>query len=137
MKQYRITSEHFVPKGETGEADAVMDAADLRELKRLSGIPINEAGAGVYVGGDTPQANEEGITSPVGSNISWTAAERNALIKDCQQEWRCKPGDMLWMLIMFEKPGLKHHSLVELVEKFKETHPEERLPPRRLPGVQA
>jgi hypothetical protein len=137
MKQYRITSEHFVPQGETGEADTVMDPADLRELKRLAGIPITEAEAGVYVGGNTPQAAEAGIVSPVGSNISWTAAERNLLVKECQAEWRCKPGDPLWMLIMFEKPGLKHHSLRDAVEAFKKTHPKEKLPPTKLPGVPA
>jgi hypothetical protein len=133
MKQYRITSDHFVPKGETGETDAVMDASDLRELKRLAGVLISEEG--MWTGNKTtPQAVEAGIESPVGSNISWTASERNALIKDCQHEWRCRPGDLLWMLIMFEKPGLKHHSLQDAVEAFKQTHPKERLPVRPLPG---
>jgi hypothetical protein len=134
MKQYRITSEHFVPQGETGETDAVMDQADLRELQRLAGIPITESGAGMYVGVYTPQSTEFGIQSPVGSNISWTAEERNRLIRACQSEWRCKPGDPLWMLIMFEKPGLKHHSLEDAVKAFQEKNPKERLPVRLLPG---
>ena len=38
MKQYRITSEHFVHQGETGDADAVMDSTDLYQLKKLAGI---------------------------------------------------------------------------------------------------
>lgn len=134
MKQYRITSEHFVPQGETGETDAVMDAADLRELQRLAGIPITESEAGMYGGVNTPQATEGGIQSPVGSNISWTAEERNRLIRECQAEWRCRPGDPLWMLIMFEKPGLKHHSLQDSVKAFQEKNPKERLPIRLIPG---
>jgi len=142
MKQYRITSEHFVPQGETGEVDAVLDPADLNELKRLAGLPfglqedMSTNGAGL-VGGNmdnVPQAQENGLTSPVGSNISWTAAERNALIRNCQSEWRCNPGDPLWMLIMFEKPGLKHHSLQDAVTDFQNKNPKERRPIRQLPG---
>jgi hypothetical protein len=139
MKQYRITSEHFVPQGETGETDAVMDAHDLRELKRLSGLPfdLNEDNGAGLVGGNidnVPQAQETGTTSPVGSNISWTAAERNMLVKTCRLEWRCNPGDTLWMLIMFEKPGLKHRSLQDAVAEFQNKNPKERSPTRRLPG---
>ena len=36
MKQYRYTSEHFVPQGETGDADAIMDAQDLYQIKKLT-----------------------------------------------------------------------------------------------------
>ena len=95
MKQYRITSQHFVHQGETGEPDAVMDPQDLNELKRLAGLPfgINESNGSTGepgpVGGildQVPQAGENGIVSPVGtiqqapygSNISYTAQERNA-----------------------------------------------------------
>jgi hypothetical protein len=128
MKQYRINSEHFVPQDETGETDTVMDPADLRELKRLAGIPITEEG--MWTGNKTtPQAGEEGIQSPVGSNISWTAAERNALVK----EYMTKPGDQLWMLIMFTKPFL-NGSLRDHVERYLEKHPEQRVKSRPLPG---
>ena len=129
MKQYRITSEHFVPQGETGEADTVMDTADLRELKRLAGLPITEAEAGLYAGSTVPQASEVGITSPVGSNISWTAGERNDICK----EYHAKPGDQLWMLIMFTKPFL-NGSLKDHVERYLAKHPEQRYVPKLLPG---
>jgi hypothetical protein len=128
MKQYRITSEHFVPQGETGEVDAVMDSADLRELKRLAGIPITEAEAGMYTGQNTaPQATEDGIISPVGSNISWTASERNALVK----EYGTRPGDQLWMCIMFTKPFF-NGSLKDHIERFLTKRPQDR-PKFKLP----
>ena len=38
MKQYRYTSENFVHQGETGDADAVMDAQDLYQIKKLAGL---------------------------------------------------------------------------------------------------
>ena len=60
MKQYRITSEHFVSKGETGDDDAVMDANDLRELKKLAGLTdLSENSEPGLVGGNidnVPQA---------------------------------------------------------------------------------
>jgi hypothetical protein len=83
MKQYRITQADFVLPGESGESDAVMDTTDLAEIKRLAGITgLLEAGAGMYTGHNTvPQAAETGVQSPVGSNISYTAKERNDLLK--------------------------------------------------------
>jgi hypothetical protein len=130
MKQYRITSENFVAPGESGEQDAVLDPNDLRELKRLAGLPITEEG--MWTGNKTtPQAAEVGIQSPVGSNISWTAAERNALIK----EYQTRPGDQLWMLIMFTKPFF-NGSLRDHVERYLAKHPEQRVKPRPLPGEQ-
>jgi hypothetical protein len=129
MKQYRVTSEHFVPRGETGETDAVMDPADLRDLKRLAGIPITEEG--IWTGNKTtPQGTEVGIESPVGSNISWTAEERNNLIK----EYNTKPGDQLWMLIMFAKPGINHKSLKDQVEDYLRKNPKQRFVPKLMPG---
>ena len=82
MKQYRITSEHFVSPGETGDDNAVMHPDDLAEIKKLAGM-VTEAGAGMYTGHNTvPQAAETGTTSPLGSNISYTAKERNDLLKE-------------------------------------------------------
>ena len=123
MKQYRITSEHFVHQGETGDADAVMDAKDLYELKRLAGITgLLEAEAGVYTGQNTvPQAAETGTMSPVGSNISYTANERNALLK----EYHVMPGTDLWFIINFTLPKLTG-SLRQHVEDYLEKHPEYR-----------
>lgn len=127
MKQYRITSEHFVHQGETGDADAVMHPDDLAQLKKLAGI-VTEAGAGMYTGHNTvPQAAETGITSPVGSNISYTAKERNDLLK----EYHVMPGTDLWFLIMFSLPYMTG-CLRDKVEEYLKEHPEYR--PRSFPN---
>jgi hypothetical protein len=130
MKQYRITSEHFVHQGETGDTDAVMDPKDLYELKRLAGITgLLEAEAGVYTGQNTvPQTSEEGIQSPVGSNISYTANERRQL----ESEYNARPGTDLWFIINFTKPFL-NGSLRDHVERYLEEHPEYRQ--KNLPGA--
>ena len=127
MKQYRITSEHFVLQGETGDADAVMDSRDLYELKRLAGVTgLLEAEAGVYSGQNTvPQAVEDGIESPVGSNISFTAQER----RDLEREYGAKTGTDLWFIINFTKPYL-NGSLRAHVENYLKKHPEYRLKPQ-------
>jgi hypothetical protein len=127
MKQYRITSEHFVPPGETGDADTVMNPDDLAQIKKLAGI-VTEAGAGMYTGHNTvPQAAETGITSPVGSNISYTAKERNDLIK----EYHVMPGSDLWFLINFSLPFMTGN-LRDKVEEYLDKHPEYR--PRSFPN---
>jgi len=126
MKQYHITSEHFVPQGETGETDAVMHPDDLAQIKKLAGI-VTEAGAGMYAGVPTPQAGETGIMSPVGSNISYTAKERNDLLK----EYHVMPGTDLWFLIMFSLPYMTG-SLRDKVEDYLNKHPEYR--PRSFPN---
>jgi hypothetical protein len=127
MKQYRITSEHFVPQGETGETDAVMHPDDLAQIKKLAGI-VTEAGAGMYTGHNTvPQAAETGTTSPVGSNISYTAKERNDLLK----EYHVMTGSDLWFLIMFSLP-LMTGNLRDKVEEYLDQHPEYR--PRSFPN---
>lgn len=120
MKQYRITSENFVLSGESGDDDAVMDAADLAEIKRLAGL--TESGIAA-----TPRASEEGIQSPVGSNISVTGNERREL----EREYGAQPGTDLWFIINFTKPYL-NGSLRAHVEDYLKKHPEYR--PRPLPG---
>ena len=130
MKQYRITSEHFVLQGETGDADAVMDSKDLAELKKLAGITglvEGEAGALSNIP-STPHAGEDGIVSPVGSNISWTASKRREL----EAEYGAHPGDDLWFLINFTKPYL-NGSLRAHVEDYLKKHPEYRKRP--APGA--
>ena len=123
MKQYRITQADFMLPGETGDADAVMDARDLAEIKKLAGITgLLEAEAGMYTGQNVaPQATEDGIESPVGSNISVTAQERRAL----EAEYHAKPGTDLWFIINFTKPYL-NGSLKQHVEKYLSQHPEVR-----------
>lgn len=127
MKQYRITSGHFVPQGETGDVDAVMDVEDLHQIKKLAGL-VTEGGGGALAGMPaTPHANEEGIVSPVGSNISWTANERREL----EREYGAQPGTDLWFIINFTKPYL-NGSLRTHVEDYLKKHPEYR--PRPHPG---
>jgi hypothetical protein len=129
MKQYRITSEHFVPHGETGDDNAVMHPDDLSEIKRLAGIPdIVQEDGGVLAGiAATPRASEEGIQSPVGSNISYTANERREL----EKEYAAQPGTDLWFIINFTRPYL-NGSLRAHVEDYLKKHPEYR--PRPHPG---
>lgn len=124
MKQYRITSEHFVLPGETGEADAVMNADDLHELKKLAGL-VTEGGPGVISGiAATPQASEEGILSAVGSNITTTAAHRNALL----DKYHARPGSRLWFLINFEPVrgmGANTGTLEDKIKALIKQHPDE------------
>jgi hypothetical protein len=131
MKQYRYTSEHFVLPGETGDADAVMDTNDLRELKRLAGLSdLSENSEPGLVGGNidnVPQAQATGIVSPVGSNISYTATDRNALLK----QYSARAGDDLWFIINFTKPGL-NGSVEDHIQRYLKAHPEKRQ--KRLPG---
>ena len=129
MKQYRITQADFMLPGETGDADAVMDARDLAEIKKLAGITgLLEAEAGMYTGQNVaPQATEDGIESPVGSNISVTAQERRALEAECH----AKPGTDLWFIINFTKPYL-NGSVLQKVEQYLKQNPEYR--PKRPPG---
>jgi hypothetical protein len=129
MKQYRITQADFVLPGESGDADAVMDTNDLSEIKKLAGITgLLEAGAGMYTGHNTvPQDAEVGVQSPVGSNISYTAKERNDLLK----EYHVMPGTDLWFLINFSLPYMTG-SLRDKVEEYLNKHPEYR--PRSFPN---
>jgi hypothetical protein len=102
MKQYRITSEHFVTQGETGDADAVMDAHDLAEIKKLAGL-----GAGLLEDYspsntiETPMDNSSRM-SPVGSNISATGMEKRKL----EKENHIKAGSPEWFRLWFSKPYL-------------------------------
>lgn len=126
MKQYRITSEHYVPQGETGEVDAVMHADDLAQLKKLAGV-VTEDGGGISGMAPIPQAGENGIESPVGSNISNTAETRNELMK----EYGAMPGTDLWFIINFTKPYL-NGSVRSHVEQYLKQHPEYRR--KKAPG---
>lgn len=121
MKQYRITSANFVLPGETGNTDAVMDAADLAEIKKLAGI-VTEAEAGVYAGiGTTPVTNtvDDYSMSPVGSNISCTARERDELMA----KYNARPGTDLWFIINFTKPYL-NGSVEDKIKEYLQRHPE-------------
>jgi hypothetical protein len=92
MKQYKITSEHFVMPGETGEPDAVMDPVDLAELKKLAGI----------IAEDVPNMMGTDSPSPIGSNISVTGTEKRKL----EKEKNIRPGTDEWFKLWFSKPYL-------------------------------
>ncbi len=84
MNQRRLTSADFVPVGETGDPDAVLDPNDpIHELKALSGV------------GQRPQWKEY-----TGSNISHTANEKAQLMK----KHDIKPGTPEWFKLWFSLP---------------------------------
>lgn len=105
MKQYRITSSHFVPEGETGLPDAVIDTADLSRLKELAGILVKEDY--YQAGGHDPELthpndSNTGRMSPVGSNISVTGMEKRQL----EKQHNIKPGSDEWFKLWFSRPYL-------------------------------
>lgn len=127
MKQYRYTSQNFVPEGETGDADAVMDANDLAQIKKLAGL-VTEGEAGMWSAPQNiPNTDNGPKMSPIGSNISTTAEERNKL----EQEYCAQPGTDLWFIINFTKPYL-NGSVLQKVEQYLKQNPEYR--PKRPPG---
>lgn len=132
MKQYRITSEHFVPQGETGEQDAVMHPDDLSQLKKLAGIVV-EAEAGAYTGAQPLTNTDNGPTpSPVGSNITTTANYRNQLL----DKYEAIPGSWVWFMINFEPVrglGAATGSLEDKIEAYLDAHPKERAENRPKP----
>lgn len=105
MKQRRFTSADFVPEGETGHDDAVMDPADLADIKRLAGIPVTED---FYQAGGSdpaihmPNDTDTGHVSPVGSNISVTGQEK----RDLERKHDIKPGTDEWFKLWFSRPYL-------------------------------
>ena len=126
MRQYRITSANFVHQGETGDVDAVMDSQDLYQIKKLAGLITEGEGAGPNgMGGiynpqnNVQQTGDSYSQSPMGSNISVTAQERNELLK----EFNVQPGTDLWFIINFTKPFL-NGSLRAHVEEYLKQHPE-------------
>jgi hypothetical protein len=136
MKQYRITSQNFVHQGESGYDDAVMDPAELTELKRLAGLPIAEQtgmismGAGT-VGGNldnVPNSTDTGITSPLGTVQRDLATERRQL----EAEYGAKTGTDLWFILNFTKPTEKK-TLRDYAEEYLTKHPEYR--PKTLPSL--
>lgn len=138
MKQYRYTSENFVAQGETGDVDAHINPTDLHELRRLAGLaPLAEDNGSGPVGGNlnnVPQAQETGIVSPVGSNISHTADYRNRLL----DKYQARPGDELWFMINFEPVrgmGEAAGHLEEKIQAYLAKHPEARPENQpRMPG---
>jgi hypothetical protein len=89
MKQYRFSVEDFVPQGEQGHEDAVLDPNDpIHEMKRLAGIPSRNI-------------MQEYKGEP-GSNISVTGNEKGELMK----KHNIRPGTEEWFKLWFSKPYL-------------------------------
>jgi hypothetical protein len=64
---------------------------DIQQLKKLAGI-----------GQDGPLTNPNGGMSPLGSNISITAAEK----RQYEREHKIQPGTDAWFKLWFSRPYL-------------------------------
>jgi hypothetical protein len=107
MKQYRFTTADFFPKSEDDLIeDAVMDAADLRRLKKLAGIVSED----YYTAGghdpalDTPtaQATDSHVPSPIGSPESSPFANKRQI----ERELQIKPGTEEWFKLWYARPDI-------------------------------
>lgn len=79
MKQYRFTTEDFVPKDIV--PDAYISESDLRELQRLAGI-------------------EPRVEDMPGINISHSGMEKQQL----EKKHAIKPGTPEWFQLWFSRP---------------------------------
>lgn len=127
MKQYRVTSQNFVHQGEAGYDDAVLDSAELAEIKKLAGLPVNEEAWGMQgaVGGNlnnVPNTTETGIVSPMGSNITRQDQTR----ADFLDKYKPRPGSDLWFVINFSRPDLTGGTIQDKIETYFKAHPDER-----------
>jgi hypothetical protein len=107
MKQYRITSEHFVTPGETGDADAYMAPDDLAQLKKLAGVGslglLEDYAAGASdAQQNTPNAADQDMPSPIGSKDSVTGTEKRQI----EKQNNIKVGTPEWFQLWFSKPFL-------------------------------
>lgn len=89
MKQLRFKAQDFSGLAEN-ISDAHIDQRDLLELKKLAGLSVNE------------NDDTSGRMSPLGSNISHTAAEK----KQIEKEHNIKPGTPEWFQLWFSRPYL-------------------------------
>lgn len=106
MKQYRITSEHFVTPGETGDADAFMAPDDLAQLKRLAGVGtlglLEDYTAGGHQQHDMVDAHDEDMSSPLGGKDSMPNSEKYNI----EKSKHIKVGTPEWFQLWFAKPWL-------------------------------
>jgi hypothetical protein len=90
MNQRRLTSADFVPHGETGDPDAVLDSNDpIHDMMALAGLTANQPRWEEYKGFP-------------GSNISVTGNEKAELMK----QNNIRPGTPEWFKLWFSKPYL-------------------------------
>jgi hypothetical protein len=88
MRQRRFSASDFVPQGEQGHEDAVLDPNDpIHEMARLAGVR-------------TERPVQENYCQ--GSNISKTASEKAALMK----QHNIQPGTEEWFKLWFSLPYL-------------------------------
>lgn len=89
MKQLKFSAEDFVPVGEQGYEDAVLDLNDpIHEIKKLAGISSHNM-------------MQEYKGYP-GSNISVTGNEKGELMR----KHNIRPGTEEWFKLWFSKPYL-------------------------------
>ena len=94
MQHIYLRSADYVTPGESLDPDAVMDVADLNEIRRLAGLlplPVTEDKKA-----DGTYSNPSGTMSTVGS--SGTNSEK--LKKE--RELGIKPGDPEWFALWFK-----------------------------------
>lgn len=100
MKQIKFTAQDFVPEGETGDADAVLDANDpIHELRQLAGLNNNKL-------------FKEYKGHP-GSNISVTGDEKGQLMK----KHNIKPGTEDWFKLWFSLPYMTGEKPIDQSKK--------------------
>jgi hypothetical protein len=108
MKQYRITSEHFVTPGETGDADAYMAPDELAQLKKLAGVGFGQGLLEEYQPGmsdpgvNTPNDCDQDMSSPMGGKDSMPSSEKRQI----EKQKGIKVGTPEWFQLWFSKPFL-------------------------------
>lgn len=106
MKQYRITSEHFVTPGETGDADAFIAPDELAQLKKLAGVGslglLEDYTAGGHQQSDLAAAHDEEMSSPLGGKDSMPNSEKYQI----EKSKGIKVGTPEWFQLWFAKPFL-------------------------------
>lgn len=94
MKQYRVTSDDFVPKN-PGVPDAFMDSVDLTRLKQLAGVyKLVETSVNVQQDHDEP-------FSPVGTVNNNLTQKRQI-----EKQLNIKTGTPEWFRLYFARPEL-------------------------------
>lgn len=109
MRQYRIVSTDFVPKGETGDQDAYMAPDDLARIKQLAGMDtlglLEDYTAGGHQNSDlgpNSQACDKDMSSPMGGKDSMPSSDKRRI----EKEQNIKAGSPEWFQLWFAKSHL-------------------------------
>ena len=103
MKQYRVTSADFVPRGELGVPDAYIDSAEIAQLKKLSGLMVfeeykaGEANADIHL----PNSKDEAMPGIVGGGTNPSFNKRQI-----EKDNDIKVGTPEWFRLWFAKDYL-------------------------------